>query len=124
MAERRHFRWHTQLPLYFEVAQFGTYPIEHLRGKRGRGQTYDLAEEGLSFFSPLRLPVNMVLLLEFTIPELGPIRLKARVVRSRPWQEGWLTGVQFIGFNGSRRLALREHIADQVKSQYRLIEYL
>lgn len=121
---RRHFRYRIQFSVEYNVISYLEEEVDHLREKKGTGQACDLAEEGMSFYTELCLPIDMVLNLRFTIPDLGFYQERAIVVRSKSLTSKWLTGVQFLSFTGRRREVLKEFISQEVKKKVRLVEYL
>ncbi|MDA8234227.1 MAG: PilZ domain-containing protein [Clostridia bacterium] len=122
--QRRHHRISVHFPVEFRVVKFGEQDINHLEGKKGLGRTQDIGENGLSFISPLNLPLNMMLRLKFVLPTGHQYWELVKVVRSRPCGNKFLTGVEFINFSGPRRERLSLFIASEVKRNVKLLEYI
>lgn len=121
--KRNHFRIKVKLPIEFIIAKYQDESVEHLHGKKGIGALSDIGEGGLSFFSTLSLPVDMVIRLRFFLSEMGYDEF-CRVIRVRPVGGRFLIAVQFMNLSGKRREQLREYISGEVKRKVRMVEYI
>jgi len=124
LFQRRFFRVPFDNPVEFQILKYHRRYISHLSAKRGPGRGYDLGEDGLSFISRYSLPTDMVLSVEFELPELGKERILAKVVRSDVVESGHLSAVQFVNLHGSRKDILRQYIASETKKNYIFLKYL
>ncbi len=122
--KRNHFRIKIQLPVEFLIVQYNDHSVEHLKDKKGIGAIHDLGEGGLSFFSPLALPVGMVIRLRFFLSGMGDYSELCKVVGVRNVGSRLLVAVQFINLSGKRKDNLRQFISGEVKKKVRLAEYL
>ncbi len=121
---RRYFRIPFFNPVEFRVLKYKRRYLSHLSGKRGLGKGHDLGEDGLSFVSPYSLPAEMILRIDFVLPDLGEERILAKVVRNSLVESGYLTAVQFLNLHGPRRDKLRSYITSETRKNYRFLEHL
>ena len=124
LFQRKFFRVPFGNPVEIQILKYRCRYISHLSAKRGPGRGYDLGEDGLSFISRYSLPTDMVLSVEFELPELGKERILAKVVRSDVVESGHLSAVQFVNLHGSRKDILRQYIASETKKNYMFLKYL
>lgn len=122
--KRNHFRLSVQLPVEYYVFKYNNQPVDHLKEKRGTGEIHDLGEGGLSFFSSLQLPLDMVIGLRFYLPEHGDINLLCRIIRVRKTANRFMVAVRFINVGTRSRELLRRFIEKQVKHKAHLVEYM
>lgn len=121
--QRRYFRIPFEKPVEFSILKYRHRNIAHLSEKKGPARGRDLGEDGLSFISSYCLAVDMILRLVFKIPS-GEKRVLARVVRTTPVENGFLTAVQFINIHGPRREELKSYIANETKKSYKFLKYM
>ncbi len=124
LFERRYFRVPYNGTIEFQILKFKRTYITHLSSKYGPGQGHDLGEDGMSFISPYSLPVDLIIRVDFELPDFGRERILARVVRSRQVDSGYLTAVQFLNLHGHRRDTLRSFITSETRKNYRFLKYL
>ncbi|HEX3031996.1 MAG TPA: PilZ domain-containing protein [Bacillota bacterium] len=122
--KRNHFRLTVQLPVEYYVFKFNNQPVEHLKEKKGIGEIHDLGEGGLSFFSSLQLPLEMVIGLRFHLPELGNLNILCRIIRVRKTATRYLVAVRFLNGGNKNRDLIRRFIEKQVKHKTQLVEYM
>lgn len=122
--KRNHFRIKIQIPVEFLVVKYLDQSVEHLKEKQGKGAIHDLGEGGLSFYCPLSLPIDMVIRLRFFLHNIGEYSELCRVVRVRSVGNRTLIAVKFLSMGGKRRELLRQFIAQEVKRQIRIVDYI
>ena len=120
---RKYYRIPFHHPVDFRILKYRRRYITHLSAKRGPGKGQDLGEDGMSFISEYRLPVDIVLRVVFVIPADGEQHILAKVIRSDISESGYLTAVQFLNLHGPRREKLRNYIADETKKSYNFLKY-
>ncbi len=121
--QRRYFRVPFNTPVKFNILKYRQQKLAHLSTKTGTGLSRDLGEDGISFISGYRLPVDMIIRIIFHLPQ-GERSFLARVVRTQPLGKVNLTAVQFVNLNGTRREDLRSFIISETKKQYKFLKYI
>lgn len=123
LFHRRFFRVPFNKPVEFNILKYRHKKLAHLSAKTGTGLSRDLSEDGISFTSNYRLPADMVVRIVFHLPP-GERQFLAKVVRTHPQGKGFLTAVQFINLQGTRREDLRSFITSETRKQYKFLKYI
>lgn len=122
--KRRYFRIPFDQVVEFNIIKYNTRPVNNLSSKKGLAQGHDLGEDGLSFVSQYKLPIDMVLRVVFDLKDFGQERILARVVRRNQTEAGYLTAVQFLNLNGLRKEKLQNYITGEAKKNYKFLKRL
>jgi len=95
---RRNPRVPFTVPVIYRVISYRDQNLDHLSSKIGLGESQDLSEGGITLLTDLKLPVGLILVVEFTL-ENEDVSLAGIVRRSAPAHRShhrFAIGIKFL----------------------------